>query len=342
MLAAMYDRVMIKRVKVTTGARLHFGPLAVGAEAGRSFGGVGMMVDAPGWELLVEPAEQDEVRGGPADARIIELIGRYRRAAVCPVPPSRVTVVRAAPRHAGLGSGTQLALAIGRALSLRAGEPDVGASEIARRTERAWRSAIGTHGFECGGLLVDAGQSAAATMAELSRGSSNSNRIGALSCRVPCPDGWRFLLATPQTDAGLSGAAEQEAFRALPAMRTETTGLLCRIVLTELLPAVQGSDVRGFCEALDAFGRLVGEYFRPVQGDVYANPRMAMLAAELRTAGIRGIVQTSWGPTVAICCANEAAAVRLHASLTGEQAWHDCVFRIVRPLNAGARVIIER
>jgi beta-ribofuranosylaminobenzene 5'-phosphate synthase len=148
-------------------------------------------------------------------------------------------------------------------------------------------------------------------------------------------------VVAPPTTAGLSGSAEKEAFQRLPAMREETTGLLCQIALTELLPAVQGETFGGFCDALDAFGRLVGEYFRPVQGDVYANPRMVQLAAELRAAGIRGIAQTSWGPTLAICCENQAAAERLQADLAEGSAWSDCEVRIVRPLNEGARVVVE-
>lgn len=36
------------QVTVRTGARLHFGPLAIHNGPGRSFGGVGLMVDRPG------------------------------------------------------------------------------------------------------------------------------------------------------------------------------------------------------------------------------------------------------------------------------------------------------
>ncbi len=38
---------MPRASEVRTGARLHFGPLASGAEAGRCFGGIGMMVAEP-------------------------------------------------------------------------------------------------------------------------------------------------------------------------------------------------------------------------------------------------------------------------------------------------------
>ncbi|MBL8850887.1 MAG: hypothetical protein JNG89_14510 [Planctomycetaceae bacterium] len=329
---------MIQRVQITTGTRLHFGPLAVGAAQGRSFGGVGLMVDGPGWEVIVERAADDEVRGSE---NLLELIGRTRRSSPVAVPPCRVTVVRAAPRHRGLGSGTQLALAVARGLTMLAGETDLSVTELARRTERAWRSAIGTHGFAYGGFLVDAGTITASTPAELQRHGATSNRVGSLACRLPFPAAWRFVLVAPPEESGLSGAAEKEAFGALPSMRTETTGLLCQIALTELLPAVQEEHFVGFCDALDAFGRFVGAYFRPVQGDVFANPRMAQLAAELRTGGIRGIAQTSWGPTIAICRANEAAALRLQADLAGRAGWADCETHVVRALNSGARVVVE-
>jgi beta-RFAP synthase len=324
----MYDPVMIRRAVVTTGARLHFGPLAVHAQRGRSFGGVGLMIDAPATEVAVERAERDEVHGDDARGRIVQVVNRFRSAAPVAVPSCRIDVVRSAPPHTGLGSGTQLSLAVAKGLSLLAGEVDISPVELARRTGRGGRSAIGTHGFLQGGFLVDAGFSTTAP------------QLGELAARAPCPNDWRFLLAAPRAE-GLSGIAEQSAFGSLPPMDRRTTAELCRIVLTAWLPAVRCADWRSFCQALDQFGRIVGEYFGPVQGGVYAHPRMATLAAELHASGVCGVAQSSWGPNIAVCCESEAAAARLHGGLSGAPDWSDCRFQIVRPLNTGARIVVE-
>lgn len=321
---------MTRRVTVTTGARLHFGPLAVRAERGRTFGGVGMMVDAPGWEVVVARSERDNVHAGRESGRIAELVARYRERCGKPVPPCAVTVRQAAPAHTGLGSGTQLALALGRALAVLSGEPAVDTVELARRTGRGGRSAIGTHGFAHGGFLIDAGQTP-----------SEQGVLGELACRMEIPESWRFVLATPASESGLSGIAEQRAFDVLAPMPVSMTAELCRIVVMDWLPALQSGDCVGFCSALDAFGGLVGHYFRPVQGGVFANRRMGALAELLQAEGIHGIAQTSWGPTVAICYASETSAVALQERVERDGRWRDCTLRIVRPLNVGARVAIE-
>ena len=69
----------------------------------------------------------------------------------------RLRVERALPRHAGLGSGTQLALAVATALAqLHAVKVD--APQLARALGRACRSAVGTWTFAGGGLVVEGGR----------------------------------------------------------------------------------------------------------------------------------------------------------------------------------------
>jgi beta-ribofuranosylaminobenzene 5'-phosphate synthase len=319
---------MIRRVIVTTGARLHFGPLAVHAQEGRSFGGVGLMIDSPETEVTIERAERDEVHGDDSQGRIAEFLTRLRAPGAVYNPPYRITMARSAPAHAGLGSGTQLSLALVQCLSLMSGEGDLSPAELARRAGRGGRSAIGTHGFLQGGFLVDAGIAA------------GKCELGELAAREPCPADWRFVLATPSAE-GLSGSAELQAFGTLAPMDRTTTAELCRIIVTAWLPAVRGADFGAFCQSLDQFGQIVGKYFAPVQGGVFAHPRMAALAERLHASGVHGIAQSSWGPTIAISCESESSAAQLLGDLRVEAEWGDCRFQIARPLNTGARVGLE-
>ena len=92
--------------RVGTGARLHFGFLNLSLAHERLYGGLGVALDAPRTVLRVERADgidaPDEVTAGYA-RRAVELLD---------VPGASVDVESAVPRHAGLGSGTQLALAV--------------------------------------------------------------------------------------------------------------------------------------------------------------------------------------------------------------------------------------
>lgn len=320
---------MTTQVTVTTGARLHFGPLAAAGSSGGKFGGVGMMISAPGCVVTARPAERDSFVGDKASAaRVVEFVHRIRAGStgVAKTTQYEIEVHEAIPSHSGLGSGTQLGLAVARALSELSGERDVPVEALARRAGRGLRSAIGLHGFARGGFLVDGGRA------------DQRDQLGTLVAHYDFPPEWRLVLASPPQSSGLSGEAELRAFAAQPPMSSALTGELCRIVLMDWLPAVIEADFARVSSAMYEFGLAVGHFFEPAQGGVFAHPRMARLVELLRARGIHGIAQTSWGPTLAVLCASDAEAHQLANDYAHEGDWSDCEFRVVEPLNRGATV----
>jgi beta-ribofuranosylaminobenzene 5'-phosphate synthase len=309
-------------IVVSTGARLHFGPLSYLPQQGRHFGGVGVMIEQPGYCLRVACSQHDAASptGKSAD-RVRQFVQRYRQS--CPIewqpPPCAIVIEQDVPPHSGLGSGTQLGLAVARSLAELAGETNIGVEELARRVGRGRRSAVGIHGFALGGLIVDAGHTA-------------TDEIGALACRLPLPTDWRVLLITPAgSSAGLSGAGEDRAFRTLGAMPSALSDRLCRLVVMDLLPAVQSGCLTGFSRAIYEYGRLVGEFFAPAQGGIFGQPITDALVQRLRTAGICGTGQTSWGPTVFAFISDVAAGEQIAAELAA-----DAEVRLVALRNCGA------
>lgn len=319
---------MSQTIHIQTGARLHFGLLAVQAPSGRNFGGVGLMVDAPGCQLSVTTSAEDEVLASDEIVpRLIEWRNRYRERCPTEHRPSAcsINVVQAIPGHSGLGSGTQTALALAAALSKLGDENDVPAIELARRVGRGLRSALGIHGFNQGGFLVEAGKQI-------------SDEISPLINRIAVPSEWRLLLVAPRDNRGLSGESERAAFAKLAPMSDAMTDRLCRITLMELIPAMQTGDFDGFSESLSEFGRLNGEYFAPIQGGVFADSRMNDIATHLRSTGCRGVGQSSWGPTLVGLCRNELDAAERQRDLLRSLAHLNFDARIVKPLNSGATV----
>src|SRR5262249_41806239 len=70
-------------------------------------------------------------------------------------------------------------------------------------------------------------------------------------------------------------------------------------------------DVHTFGETLYEFNRRAGEMFARVQGGIYAHPRIDEIIKYIRSAGIRGVGQSSWGPTVfAIGLPDELSSMR--------------------------------
>ena len=132
----------MKGVQVTTAARLHLGFLDLGGDLGRRFGSIGLAIDAfetrialreaPSFEVLGEERE----RGARLALRIAESLGLDTG--------KKLIISNAIPAHAGLGSGTQLALAIAAAFRRLARLPP-DAREDARLLDRGARSGWGLH-----------------------------------------------------------------------------------------------------------------------------------------------------------------------------------------------------
>ena len=78
------------RMRIRTPSRLHFGLLGWGPRASRQFGGVGLMIDSPGINLVVEPASSWHIEG-PHATRVAQLVdhlqGKMREAGMT-LPPA--------------------------------------------------------------------------------------------------------------------------------------------------------------------------------------------------------------------------------------------------------------
>lgn len=315
-------------LRITTGARLHFGPLTNGARRGRHFGGIGVMLDAPRLTLELALAERDEIA---ADEPLASKIAACRDAVRTGCDfhaPLRIALLEQPRPHSGLGTGTQLAMAVAQAIALLAGRGAVDVAQLARWVGRGKRSALGVHGFVRGGFLVDGGK-------------QSPDALGTLVARHDLPQTWRAILVTPETHAGLSGTAEEETFRQLEAMPESTTDRLCRLVLLDILPAIGERDFDRFSAALYEYGALVGDYFSAVQGGRYAHPQTAALIEWLRTKGIAGVGQSSWGPTLFAFCPNALQADELRSELAASDLAVDCRIHIAAPLNTGAAIELE-
>ena len=270
-------------VFVEASARLHFGVLDLRGARGRWFGGIGASVAKP--TLLLSAARSDTLTvHGEDAARARDFADRFlhhhqlRGGAV-------VHVHRALPSHVGLGSGTQLALAVARALAELYGvESD--ARSLATAVGRGKRSAIGTWTFDDGGLVVEGGRRA------------DSDECAPLIARVPIPSTWRCVVAIPDGAPAISGAGEAEAFARLPAPPERDVERVAHIVLMSLLPALVDADLAGFGRALSEVQEITGQWFAPVQGGTFAPGASADLVRRLTEWGASGVGQSSWGPAV--------------------------------------------
>jgi beta-RFAP synthase len=160
-----------------------------------------------------------------------------------------------------------------------------------------------------------------------------------LVARLEVPPQWRVVLVLPPWGKGLHGPPEALAFQRLASGRAERerTDTLSRLVLLGMLPALAEGDLEGFGEAVHDFNRRVGEAFGPQQGGTYADARVAELVTFLRQQGIRGVGQSSWGPTVFALVASQTEAEALVHRLQTRFCLSGAEAFAVSPCNTGAQ-----
>jgi beta-ribofuranosylaminobenzene 5'-phosphate synthase len=313
-------------IRVRAPSRLHFGLLSLGSAdywpnrrgdlvlPARRFGSVGLMIESPGVTVTAQPANEWSAEGPMAERALKFAKHVHRSLPKSAAHPQQIVVRRVPSSHAGLGTGTQLALSVARAVTASAEMPGLSAAELARRAGRGLRSALGLHGFEHGGFLVEGGK-------------RDTDPIAPMLARAEFPVQWRVVLMIPPWGKGLHGTEEARAFDQLgdPSRSLRLTDSLCRLVLLGMLPALAECDLRAFGEALYDFNLRAGEAFANVQGGFYSNPRIAEAVELIRSEGIYGAGQSSWGPAVfAIAEDHEEAhalaeKLRSRFSLTADQ-----------------------
>ncbi|MFT4506267.1 beta-ribofuranosylaminobenzene 5'-phosphate synthase family protein [Caballeronia sp. 15711] len=307
----------LSTVTVDAPARLHLGFLDPSGSLGRAFGSVGLTIDAPGTRITAQyidhadHAGETQVTGAHADAqreRITHYLGLLHDA--YGGPPVRIDVRRAPRAHAGLGSGTQLALGVGTAFVRLLGRT-ASTAELARLLGRGARSGIGTLGFDHGGLIVDSGSSARS-------GAHHEPHVPSILTRLPFPDAWRILLVDDTRQEGLHGNEERRALATLAPFPKELAAHLCHLVLMLVLPGIAEHDFDAFAKGISELQQTIGEYFAPAQGGVFSSPTVAAAinAAKAATQHRAGIGQTSWGPTGFAFVQNAQDAERALAAAT--------------------------
>lgn len=269
------------KVSVIAPARLHMGFIDLSGSLGRHFGSIGVALNEINTRLSLLKADHRHI-SGPSSERAERCLTQLCQ--VLNVPDQlNISIETAIPEHVGLGSGTQMALAIGTALNACYGL-GLTVREIASVMDRGLRSGIGIGVFEHGGLVVDGGR-------------------GELTVTPPVlvhldvPSNWQFILVFDQRGQGLHGEQEIAAFEALPAFPQSEAERLCYQIMMQALPAVAENDLKQFGQVISELQVVIGRHFAPAQGGVYASQEVAQAMAWLTEQGAVAVGQTSWGPT---------------------------------------------
>ncbi len=303
-LAPPIQRAGATAVCVRAAGRLHLGFLDPSGTLGRRFGSLGLVIDGFHTEVTISAAARDAWHADSPAAQ-----AQLDRAAACvhrlrqhcgATAPLALRLRSVPPSHAGLGSGTQLALVVGRAFARWQGL-DLPTPMLAAWLGRGQRSGIGIAGFDQGGLLVDGGP-------------GPDGAAAPLLARHDLPDAWRVVVVLDPRLQGLSGAREIKAIAALPAFRVAQAAELCHQVLMRVLPGAASDEFAPFAAGVNRVQELLGAHFAPVQGgSAWTSTSVGRLLQWMRghDGDQAAVGQSSWGPTGFAIVPSAAAAQRL-------------------------------
>lgn len=321
------DHAKASGVFIEAPARLHLGFVDMHGGLGRRYGSLGLALESLSTQLTItplpatgEPAATGE-RAARCARRLLDHLGID--AAV------EVRVHASIPEHAGLGSGTQLSLAVGTAIN-QLFDAGLTVPTLCDIMGRGRRSGVGVGAFTQGGFLLDGGRCEKAGPPPI-------------VARTDFPDAWRVLLILDHRAHGLYGRTEQQAFSDLPEFPAAAAAELCRLTLMQIMPALAEADFHCFADGIGALQQAVGDHFASAQGGRYSSARVAAALDWLRGQGVTGLGQSSWGPTgfAFLASADDAAAkaAALRRRFSGVPGME---FRVVEARNRGCRMITSR
>jgi len=324
-------------LEVRTGCRLHFGLMELAAGAPLRFAGLGLMLKQPGYQLTLEEGQAASitVQAGEADElqQRIRAVIDLRLSSAGPAHLARlagccVQVQQALPLHSGLGAGTQLACAVATGLELWLRQPSNSAGEnpafstqvqdeslansaagltvddegwqslpadwtardLLRFAGRGLRSAIGLSGFQYGGLLLDEGYSH-------DTGGNLAQRPLAAMATVLNSE-WRVVLLIPNGAKRVHGRREAALIDQLGRTPHAHAQRMLELARQAFQVVQVGGDFDQFTDCLEQYMHLGGQLFGPFQNGLYNGPQITEAVELARLAGLQGVGQSSWGPTV--------------------------------------------
>lgn len=292
---------------------------------GRHFGSIGVALNEISTRLTLTAAPQLSFSGlsSPRAEKCVQ-----RLCAALNVSTNlHINLESLIPEHVGLGSGTQMALAIGSALNAFY-DLNLTVRDIAQLGDRGARSGIGIGVFEQGGLVVDGGR-------------GKFTKTPPIVSHLDIPEDWRFILAFDQRGQGLHGEQEISAFKKLPPFPQQEAARLCYLLLMQGLPAVAEYDLAKFGDVITQLQRSVGEHFAAAQGGIFTSDEVAAAMDWLQQQGAVAIGQTSWGPTGFCAMAGEENTNSLVVELEKKFAhFKNLSFTVASARNSGGQILV--
>lgn len=200
--------------------------------------------------------------------------------------------------------------------SMLSARPPISTRWLAQAADRGLRSAIGLFGFMHGGLILDEGYTVSAAPAPNARRAAHRNVRPLAAQNTSIAPEWRVVLIVPQHCQAVSGAKEAEWMAELGSLPNLHRNDMLALAQEAFNLAPHGDRFVDFTHCLDQYMELAGQLFSRYQGGLYNGEDVATAVECARRIGLRGVGQSSWGPTVFGFAKSQAVAQHYAAQLT--------------------------
>ncbi len=310
-------------MRILTPSRIHITLIDLNGELGRVDGGVGLALESPNVEVEAKKSDKIVVTGG---------LNRERFERAARIMAERfdggieIKVLSDFRSHVGLGSGTQISLAVGKIYS-ELYSLDLSVREVAEIMGRGGTSGIGVAAFEYGGFIVDGGHRFS-EKGNFLPSSASKAKPAPMIARLEFPD-WKVIVAVPEL-TGFHGKGEVNLFQKYCPIPLGEVRELCHLILMKLLPGVAEADLDdvGF-----ALRRIQQIGFKKVEVDQYGD----LIRGCFNVAECIGMSST--GPTVYAFADTNAKDVMRSLKSYFEERDIGCKVFITKARNRGAEIV---
>ena len=311
------------KVRIKTPSRIHITLIDLNGSLGRIDGGVGFAIENPNVEIVCKECDYVLVRGGMNRERFErvarKLQGIFNKAI-------KIEVKSDYDAHVGLGSGTQISLAVAKAFN-ELYELGLSVRRMAEITGRGGTSGIGVAVFEMGGFVLDGGHSKKEKPEFLPSSASKAKPPRVLA-RYDLPD-WNIVVAIPELK-GFYGFREINLFKEFCPIPLEDVRKICHVILMKLLPSIVEQDLDEFGEAIMMIQRLG---FKRIEIDQYGD-----LIWNLMDSVDFPIGMSSTGPALCVVTDTDAKEVRKDIENYFKEKNVRVKLYVTKPKNTGAEV----
>ncbi|MFW9969369.1 MAG: beta-ribofuranosylaminobenzene 5'-phosphate synthase [Candidatus Odinarchaeota archaeon] len=331
-------------LRITTPCRIHLSLIDENGYTGRVDGGIGLMLDRP--NVVFEAsnsAKEFKIEAHKYYRESIEVINEiaskvFKRFNINN-KNFHFNLKRYFPSHVGLGSKTQLSLAISTAITKLKNIDHLTHEDLTKLVERGGTSGIGWKGFKTGGFILDGGH-------DFGRGkeketflpsSASTSADPALTIfRHEIPENWRFVLVIPNVKKGAYGDEEISVFQNnAPILRSEVNEVSHQVIM-KILPGIIKNNLSCFGEGLK---RIQNIGFKRIEIDLQ-HQIVKDLLKFFDDYGLKAYGMSSFGPSVIAIVESDSEAETLLREVQKNKKNRGGHIYICKPNNTGAKIEI--